>query len=80
MFTSKLLQNAIDFKRRKRAYGYDVTGVSEEENQTNQRDTDKQREKVEDTPNPANISVDSEALAEFPEIRNRSNRIPSRRD
>lgn len=69
MFNSKLL---------KKAYGYDTTGMVNEENQTNQRDTEKQKEKVEDSPNPANIGVDSKALTEFPEIRNKPNRVPSR--
>jgi hypothetical protein len=68
-FRSKLL---------KKAYGYDTTGIVQEENQTNQRDTNKQREKVEDSPNPANIAVDGEALAEFPELKNRPNRLPTR--
>lgn len=54
------------------------SGVVNEENQTNQRDTNKQREKVEDSPNPANIAVDGEALAEFPELKNRPNRLPTR--
>jgi hypothetical protein len=60
------------------SYGYDTTGVVNEENQTNQRDTNKQREKVEESPNPANIVVDGEALAEFPELKNRPNRLPTR--
>jgi hypothetical protein len=62
----------------KKAYGYDVTGIVQEENQVNQRDNEKQREKAEDSPNPANIAVDGEALAEFPQLQKKPNRIPSR--
>ena len=70
-FKSKLLL--------KQAYGYDQTGVVHDEEQVNQHETEKLRQKVEDSPIPANISVDSEALEEFPELlKNKSHRIPSR--
>lgn len=76
-FKSKLLKKVVS-NSVKKGYGYDTTGVINEENQTNQRDTNKQREKVEDSPNPANIAVDGEALAEFPELKNPPNRLPTR--
>ncbi len=62
----------------KLSYGYDPQGTSQDENQVNQHDTQDQIEKVQDSPSPINTAQDSSAVAEFPEIKNKPNRVPSR--
>jgi len=76
----KFFNFTAKFLSKKFGYGYDISGevqegsgpIANRENQTNINDTAQPQDHHETPRNPANMSMDSEAEKEFPELEDNS--------